>query len=145
MKKHKSQKIKEVIHQSDEDLNLHEIKARTGAGNGYKHHTPNNHHVETAKEISDSDPIHKSHKITNVINEHDGNLKLHEIKAKTGAGSGHKHHHPNDNDVETEKEVNIFNKTYKSDKIKDVIEEHDGDLNLHEIKAKTGAGSGHKH
>lgn len=37
MKKHKSQKIKEAIHESDKDLNLHEIKARTGAGNGYKH------------------------------------------------------------------------------------------------------------
>ena len=29
--------------------------------------------------------------IENVINEHDGNLNLHEIKAKTGAGSGYKH------------------------------------------------------
>ena len=87
----------------------------------------------------------KSEKISQVLNESNTDLNLHEIKAKTGAGSGHKHHHPNDNDVETEKEVNIFNKTYKSDKIKDVIEEHDGDLNLHEIKAKTGAGSGHKH
>ena len=34
---------------------------------------------------------YKSHKIENVINEHDGNLNLHEIKAKTGAGNGYKH------------------------------------------------------
>ena len=34
---------------------------------------------------------HKSQKIENVINEHDGNLYLDEIKAKTGAGSGYKH------------------------------------------------------
>ena len=142
MKNHKSHKIKEALHESGEDLNLHEIKARTGAGNGYKHHTHDN--VETEKKISGSNVIHKSHKITDVINEHDGNLNLHEIKAKTGAGSGHKHHHHNDNTV-TQKDQNVFNKTYKSDKIKDVIEEHDGDLNLHEIKAKTGAGSGHKH
>ena len=31
---HKSKKISEVINKSDEDLNLHEIKAKTGAGNG---------------------------------------------------------------------------------------------------------------
>lgn len=29
---HKSKKISEVINKSDEDLNLHEIKAKTGAG-----------------------------------------------------------------------------------------------------------------
>ena len=37
MKKFKSHKIKETINKSNEDLNLHEIKAKTGAGNGYKH------------------------------------------------------------------------------------------------------------
>lgn len=36
MKKHKSEKIHEAIHGTKEDLNLHEIKERTGAGNGYK-------------------------------------------------------------------------------------------------------------
>lgn len=37
MKKSKSHKIHEVINESNEDLNLHEIKAKTGAGSGYKH------------------------------------------------------------------------------------------------------------
>lgn len=88
MKKYKSHKIQEVIHENDEDLNLHEIKAKTGAGNGYKHNNPN---LEIGEEISNYGKSHKSHKIENVINEHDGNLNLHEIKAKTGAGSGYKH------------------------------------------------------
>ena len=88
MKKYKSHKIQEVIHENDEDLNLHEIKAKTGAGNGYKH---NNTNLEIGEEISNYGKSNKSHKIENVINEHDGNLNLHEIKAKTGAGSGYKH------------------------------------------------------
>lgn len=90
MKKYKSEKIQEVITKSDENLNLHEIKARTGAGNGYKNHTK----IEVGEEIGSYDKTHKSHKshkIKDIINEHDGNLNLHEIKAKTGAGSGHKH------------------------------------------------------
>ncbi len=37
MKKYKSHKIEEVIKKTDDDLNLHEIKAKTGAGSGYKH------------------------------------------------------------------------------------------------------------
>lgn len=90
MKKYKSEKIKEAIHGTDEDLNLHEIKAITGAGNGYKHHT-HEHNIEAGEELIKFDKTHKSHKIKEVINEHDGNLNLHEIKAKTGAGSGHKH------------------------------------------------------
>ena len=44
-----------------------------------------------ADELSNSQPIHKSHKIQDVIDEHDGHLNLHQIKTKTGAGSGHKH------------------------------------------------------
>ena len=88
MKKYKSHKIEEVIEQNDEDLNLHEIKAKTGAGNGYKH---NNTNLEIAEKISNYENSHKSHKIENIINENDGKLNLHEIKAKTGAGSGYKH------------------------------------------------------
>lgn len=37
MKKHKSEKIEEVVQQHDRKLNLHEIKAKTGAGSGHKH------------------------------------------------------------------------------------------------------------
>ena len=65
MKKYKSHKIQEVIHENDEDLNLHEIKAKTGAGNGYKH---NNTNLEIGEEISNYGKSHKSHKIENVIN-----------------------------------------------------------------------------
>ena len=88
MKKYKSHKIEEVIKKNDDDLNLHEIKAKTGAGNGYKNITTN---LEAGEEICDCKKPHKSHKIKHVINKHDGNLNLHEIKAKTGAGSGYKH------------------------------------------------------
>ena len=37
MKKFKSPKVKETINKSNEDLNLHEIKAKTGAGIDHKH------------------------------------------------------------------------------------------------------------
>ncbi|MBQ5695838.1 MAG: hypothetical protein IIV48_04205 [Clostridium sp.] len=136
---HKSHKIQDVIDEHDGDLNLHEIKAKTGAGNGYKHHTTD---IEVADELNNSQPIHKSHKIQDVIDEHDGHLNLHQIKAKTGAGSGHKHH---TTDIEVADELSNSQPIHKSHKIQDVIDEHDGHLNLHQIKTKTGAGSGHKH
>lgn len=37
MKKHKSLKINEVINKYWGSLNLNEIKAKTGAGNGYRY------------------------------------------------------------------------------------------------------------
>ena len=87
MEKHKSEKIHQVIHGSSENLNLHEIKARTGAGNGYKSD------IEVADELGDyNDFTHKSHKIEQVIQKSNEDLNLHEIKARTGAGSGYKHH-----------------------------------------------------
>jgi hypothetical protein len=89
MKKFKSPKVKETINKSNEDLNLHEIKAKTGAGNGYKHSYTKD--IEVSDEISNSSMFHKSNKIQDVIDEHDGHLNLHQIKTKTGAGSGHKH------------------------------------------------------
>ena len=36
MKNHKNEKIHKAIHENDRKINLHEIKAQTGAGNGYK-------------------------------------------------------------------------------------------------------------
>lgn len=36
MTKHKSEKIHEVVLKHDRKLNLHEIKGKTGAGNGHK-------------------------------------------------------------------------------------------------------------
>ena len=86
MKNYKSKKIFKIINNSNKYLNLHEIKRKTGAGNGYKSN------IESSEELSSYNAtIHKSHKINEVINEHGTNLNLHEIKAKTGAGSGHKH------------------------------------------------------
>ena len=78
---HKSHKIQQVIDEHDRNLNLHEIKAKTGAGSGHKHHTTD---IEVADELNNSQPIHKSHKIQDVIDEHDGHLNLHQIKTKTG-------------------------------------------------------------
>ena len=86
----KAKKINEVFNKYGSTLNLHEIKSITGAGNGYKHHD-HDHDIEFGEELGEFDKNHKSHKIKEVINQHDGNLNLHEIKAKTGAGSGHKH------------------------------------------------------
>ena len=83
---HKSKKISEVINKSDEDLNLHEIKAKTGAGNGLS-----STNTTPSEMIDNNNPTHKSHKINEVFNEHGSDLNLHEIKAKTGAGSGHKY------------------------------------------------------
>ena len=90
MKKYKSEKIKEVIHGTDEDLNLHEIKARTGAGNGYKHIDKVNMST-TINNDTDKTYTHKSHKINDLIINTSKKLNLHEIKAQTGAGSGYKH------------------------------------------------------
>ena len=36
MKNHKNEKIHKAIHENDRKINLHEIKAQTGAGNGHK-------------------------------------------------------------------------------------------------------------
>ena len=87
---HKSKKISEVINKSDEDLNLHEIKAKTGAGNGLS-----STNTTPSEMIDNNNPTHKSHKINEVINEHGSDLNLHEIKAKTGAGNGYKHNNTN--------------------------------------------------
>lgn len=90
MKKHKSNKIYEVINKYNNALNLHEIKAKTGAGNGYKNYievaTSNNSYMtETV--------VHKSHIINSVLLNSNKKLNLHEIKAQTGAGNGYKYYY----------------------------------------------------
>ena len=55
---HKSKKISEVINKSDEDLNLHEIKAKTGAGNGLS-----STNTTPSEMIDNNNPTHKSHKL----------------------------------------------------------------------------------
>ena len=89
MKNYKSKKIFKIINNSNKYLNLHEIKNKTGAGNGYKNYievaTSNNSYMtETV--------VHKSHIINSVLLNSNKKLNLHEIKAQTGAGNGHKYY-----------------------------------------------------
>ncbi|MFC3904478.1 hypothetical protein [Clostridium disporicum] len=86
----KSRKINEVINKYGYTLNLHEIKAKTGAGNGYKHIDKVNMST-TINNDTDKTYTHKSHKINDLIINTSKKLNLHEIKAQTGAGSGYKH------------------------------------------------------
>ena len=139
MKNYKSKKIFKIINNSNKYLNLHEIKNKTGAGNGYKSN------IEASEELSSYNAtIHKSHKINEVINEHGTDLNLHEIKAKTGAGSGHKHVSTTLQETKSSSHNNYLT-SHKSQKIYDVVTKIKGRANLHKIKAQTGAGSGYKH
>lgn len=79
----KIEKIYEVIKKNGRTLNLHEIKAMTGVGNGYKHSDINN----TAYSSADS---HKSEEIYELLNNTTKKLNLYEIKVQTGAGSGYR-------------------------------------------------------
>mgnify|MGYP003296786346 CR=1 FL=1 len=142
---HKSSKIHEVVHENDRKLNLHEIKAKTGAGSGHKH-TP----TSCPKSESSINDVfvntHKSHNIYNVVTSIEGKANLHKIKAQTGAGNGYKHPTPSSSNTSYEASCqNTQDSTHKSHRIHAVFHAHDRKLNLHEIKAKTGAGSGHKH
>ena len=61
MKNYKSKKIFKIINNGNKYLNLHEIKNKTGAGNGYKSN------IEASEELSSYNAtIHKSHKINEV-------------------------------------------------------------------------------
>ena len=135
MKNNKIKKIYEVINENGRTLNLHEIKAMTGVGNGY-----NNLGGNATPVVSTT---HKDEKIYDAVTNIRGNLNLHEIKAKTGAGNGYKHsnivniiNNISDNIAETYK--------HKSHKINELINNADRSLNLHQIKALTGAGSGYR-
>ena len=134
MDKHKSYKINDVINNS-EDLNLHQIKAKTGAGIGYSNTAKSK--IATEPTPNDKSYNSKIEKIHKVVNESDRKLNLHEIKAKTGAGSGHKHSNFDD------KISDIFVNRYKSHTIYDVVTSIEGKANLHKIKAATGAGNGY--
>ena len=147
MKKHKSEKIHQVVHENDRDLNLHEIKAKTGAGNGYKHHSNTNSQSYTSNAfISDSkyDTIYK------VVTDIEGKANLHKIKAQTGAGNGYAHNNSSKSDANITASENTATQhhsdaTHKSHVIHAIFHANDRKLNLHEIKRKTGAGSGYKH
>lgn len=134
----KMRKINEVINNYGYTLNLHEIKAKTGVGNGYRHATmnANNNNISSSSQKLD--------KIYDIITNTKGRVNLHKIKAQTGIGNGHKYI----NQVNTSTAINTDTaKSYahKSHKINDLILNATKKLNLHEIKAQTGAGSGYKY
>lgn len=135
MENNKIKKIYEVINENGRGLNLHEIKAMTGVGNGYNSSVGNTTPVVTT--------TYKSEIICNVATSRRRNVNLHEIKAQTGAGNGYKHSNI----------VNIINnisnnitETYnhKSHKINQLLNNAGRSLNLHQIKVLTGAGSGYR-
>ncbi len=80
----KSRKINEVINKYGYTLNLHEIKAKTGAGNGHRHAI-----VNVDNDISNNSP--KLEKLYEIITNTKGSVNLHKIKAQTGVGNGYKH------------------------------------------------------
>ena len=88
MRNNKIEKIYEVIKTNGRALNLHEIKAMTGVGNGYaaqntiKSSDINNSYITESCN-------HKSKKINELLNTAGVRLNLHQIKAMTGAGNGY--------------------------------------------------------
>lgn len=137
MKKHKSAKITEVINKYGSTLNLHEIKAITGAGNGHNHTT-----------ISvDNNVVSNSHKIEKIygaITNIRGKVNLHKIKAQTGVGNGYNYFTIINSSVNTNVDNASSSYNHKSHKISDILLNSNKKLNLHEIKAQTGAGSGYR-
>ena len=134
MRNNKIRKIYEVINENGRGLNLHEIKAMTGIGNGYNSTTIDTIPVTTTN--------HKSEKIYDVVTNIKGKVNLHQIKAQTGAGNGHKH--SNIVDIINNISNDIAEAcSHKSHKINEVLN-NSRNLNLHEIKALTGAGSGYR-
>ncbi|CUP05890.1 hypothetical protein [Clostridium disporicum] len=136
MKKHKSEKIHQVVHDNDRKLNLHEIKAETGAGNGFK-----SSGEQSKVPIQDTyEASSKSEKIQEAMSNSEGKINLHTIKAQTGAGNGY-------NNTERASEISpikdTFVNTNKFHKIHHVVSNIEGKANLHKIKAQTGAGNGY--
>lgn len=134
MDTHKSKKISEVMHKSDENLNLHQIKAKTGAGNGYKSTT-----IASNDNVSGNQ--HKGHNIYDVVTKIEGKANIHKVKA---AGNSYKYYSKNAvNNTNTTPSTDTF--VHKSHRIHALFHNSDRKLNLHEIKARTGAGNGYKH
>lgn len=146
MKKHKSEKIHQVVHDNDRKLNLHEIKAETGAGNGFKSSGEQSKvPIQGTYEASS-----KSEKIQEAMSNSEGKINLHTIKAQTGAGNGYITQEDLKDNINTpscdsKNPEPLYGTTHKSNHIHAVIHANDRKLNLHQIKQKTGAGSGYKH
>ena len=137
MAKHRSEKINNVLNEHNGDLNLHEIKAKTGAGSGHKY---SKEATESTPIIKTSDDSPKSEKIHEAVSETEGKVNLHKIKAQTGAGNGYSNtNEPVKNPTINDALVN----TNKFDKINKVVNNIEGKANLHKIKAQTGAGNGY--
>ena len=134
----KSRKINEVINKYGYTLNLHEIKAKTGAGNGHRHTI-----VNVDNNISNNSP--KLEKLYEIITNTKGSVNLHKIKAQTGVGNGYTHIDKINMSTTINNSDTAKTYTHKSHKINDLILNTAKKLNLHEIKAQTGAGSGYKH
>ena len=133
MKNNKMNKVYEVMNGNKRGLNLHEIKAITGIGNGYKDTTMNATPVVT---------INEGEKINRVATNKKRRVNLHKIKAQTGAGNGHKS--SNIVDLINNISNNIVEVcSHKSHKINEVLN-NSRNLNLYQIKALTGAGSGYR-
>lgn len=133
MKNNKINKIYEVMNGNRRGLNLHEIKAMTGVGNGYKN---------GAMEATPVAVNNEGEKVNKVVTNKNRRVNLHKIKAQTGAGNGHK----SSNLVYLINNVsnNIIEVcSHKSHKINEVLN-NSSNLNLYEIKTLTGAGSGYR-
>lgn len=137
MAKHRSEKIYDVVHDNDRKLNLHEIKAQTGAGSGHKHDTP----TINTKAVNDTYSNNsKSDRIHEVVSGTQGKVNLHTIKAKTGAGNGYS----NSNTSSSSNPIkDVFVANNKFDKIVQVFTNLEGKTNLHKIETQTGAGDGY--
>lgn len=142
---HKSEKIHHFITKARGKINLHEIKAETGAGNGLKHNIPHPNYRVILPNISEEAILHKSERITHFIEHTIGKVNLHHVKSQTGAGSGFKHHDDDTSSYSTNSNSNPSDFNHKSERIHHAVSNTEGKVNLHHIKAQTGAGSGFKH
>ena len=89
MERYKSKKINEVINKYGRSLNLHEIKVRTGAGNGHKYSYISAD--STVTNTTNNNNLHKIEKIYTLLANIKGNVNLHKIKAQTGVGNGYRY------------------------------------------------------
>ena len=134
MRNNKIEKIYEVIKENGRALNLHEIKAMTGVGNGYNYSNNTTCAVATTS--------NKSQKIYDVVTNISGKVNLHTIKAMTGAGNGYAAQNTiKSSDINNTYIADSYN--HKSHKINELLNNAGMKLNLHQIKAMTGAGNGY--
>ena len=135
---HKSEKIHHYINRTNRKANLHEIKAETGAGNGFKNNISTTPYDNS---LSKEALLHKSERIHHFISNTLHRVNLHHIKAETGAGNGFKDLNKNSYPPSSN---NRSDSSFKSEDIHDAVMNATKKTNLHHIKAQTGAGNGFK-